>query len=146
VAERVTITGLGTKADGIAEGAHGPLFVPYALPGETVAIERSGGRAQLVGIETAKRLTFTADEVSGSEAVALGLAGSVSDSPYDDAHALAGRLAERRPEALAAAKRLFDSRWSSSDLRTFASERWEQARLLPGAMSTLRRMRGSRTE
>jgi enoyl-CoA hydratase/carnithine racemase len=102
--------------------------------------------AQLVGIETAKRLTFMADEVSGTEAVVLGLAGSVSDSPHDDAHALAARFAERRPEALAAAKRLFDSRWSSGDLRTFASERWEQARLLPGAMSALRAMRGSRTE
>jgi enoyl-CoA hydratase/carnithine racemase len=102
--------------------------------------------AQLVGIEAAKRLTFTAEEVTGEEAVGLGLAGSASDTPHETALELAGRLAERRPEALAAAKRLFDGRWSSGNLRTFASERWEQARLLPGAMAGLRRLRGSRTE
>lgn len=102
--------------------------------------------AQLVGIETAKRLTYTAEEISGDEAVRLGLAGSLSEAPYEAAHELVGQLAERRLEALAAAKRLFDARWSSGPLRTFASERWEQARLLPGAMSSLRRLHGSRTE
>ncbi len=51
--ERVTITRLGAKADGIAESASGPVFVPKALPGETVTIERDGSRANLIGIETA---------------------------------------------------------------------------------------------
>jgi enoyl-CoA hydratase/carnithine racemase len=102
--------------------------------------------AQLVGIETAKRLTYTAEEISGTEAVRLGLAGSASEAPFDAAHALAERLSEKRPEALAAAKRLFDARWSSGNLHTFATERWEQAKLLPGAMANLRRLRGSRTE
>lgn len=101
--------------------------------------------SQLVGIETAKRLTFTAEEFSGEQAVTLGLAGAVSDTPLDDALLLAHRIAERRPEAVAAAKRLFDSRWSSGALSTFAAERWAQARLLPGAMASLRRLRGSRT-
>lgn len=102
--------------------------------------------SQLVGIETAKHLTFTAEEFSGEQAVAFGLAGTVSDTPRDDALALARRIAERRPEAVAAAKRLFDSRWSSGDRSTFAAERWAQARLLPGIMMGLRRLRGSRTE
>ena len=53
MAERVTITRLGAKADGIAESASGPVFVPKALPGETVTIERDGQRAHLVSIETA---------------------------------------------------------------------------------------------
>jgi enoyl-CoA hydratase/carnithine racemase len=102
--------------------------------------DMSGIRAltQLVGIETAKRLTFTADEFTGADAGRLGLAGTVTDSPLDEAFALAGRIAERRPEAVAAAKRLFDRRWSSGDRRTFAAERWAQLRLLPGAMKPLR--------
>ncbi|WP_419703803.1 crotonase/enoyl-CoA hydratase family protein [Promicromonospora sp. NFX87] len=102
--------------------------------------DMSGIRAltQLVGIETAKRLTFTAEEFTGADAGRLGLAGTVTDSPLDEAFALAGRIAERRPEAVAAAKRLFDRRWSSGDRRTFAAERWAQLRLLPGAMKPLR--------
>lgn len=102
--------------------------------------DMSGIRAltQLVGIETAKRLTFTAEEFTGADAGRLGLAGTVTDSPLDEAFALAGRIAERRPEAVAAAKQLFDRRWSSGDRRTFAAERWAQLRLLPGAMRSLR--------
>lgn len=53
MAEQVTITRLGAKADGIAEGTSGPIFVPYALPGETVTIERDDGRAHLVDVVTA---------------------------------------------------------------------------------------------
>src|SRR5215211_210055 len=52
VAERVTITRLGARADGVADGESGPIFVPYALPGETVAVERDGERAHLVAVET----------------------------------------------------------------------------------------------
>ena len=33
MAERVTIARLGAKADGIAETASGPIFVPFALAG-----------------------------------------------------------------------------------------------------------------
>jgi 23S rRNA (uracil1939-C5)-methyltransferase len=51
LAEQVTITRLGAKADGIAETASGPLFVPFALPGETVTIEREGARAHLVSVD-----------------------------------------------------------------------------------------------
>jgi enoyl-CoA hydratase/carnithine racemase len=103
--------------------------------------DMSGIRAltQLVGIETAKRLTFTAEEFTGDDAVRLGLAGTVTDTPLEEAFALAGRIAERRPEAVAAAKRLFDRQWSTGDRRTFAAERREQLRLLPGAMRTLQR-------
>jgi len=51
VAEQVTITRLGAKADGIAESGTGPVFVPYTLPGETVTIERDGQRARLVSVD-----------------------------------------------------------------------------------------------
>ena len=35
-AQTVTISSLGAKGDGVAHGADGPVFVPFALPGETV--------------------------------------------------------------------------------------------------------------
>ncbi|WP_324617318.1 class I SAM-dependent RNA methyltransferase [Microvirga alba] len=50
--EQVTIMRLGAKADGIAESTGGPVFVPYALPGETVTIERDGARARLLSVDT----------------------------------------------------------------------------------------------
>ncbi|MCP2262970.1 crotonase/enoyl-CoA hydratase family protein [Promicromonospora thailandica] len=103
--------------------------------------DMSGIRAltQLVGIETAKRLTLTADEVTGADAARLGLAGTVTDTPREEAFVLAARIAEHRPAAVAAAKRLFDRHWSAGDLRTFAAERRAQLRLLPGAMRSLKR-------
>src|SRR3954467_15683984 len=39
----LTIETLGAKGDGVARPDHGdPLFVPFALPGERVAVERIG--------------------------------------------------------------------------------------------------------
>ena len=34
--ERLTIVALGHRGDGIADGPDGPIYVPDALPGETV--------------------------------------------------------------------------------------------------------------
>jgi 23S rRNA (uracil1939-C5)-methyltransferase len=51
VAERALIERIGHRGDGIAETANGPIFVPYALPGETVLVERQGPRARLVEVE-----------------------------------------------------------------------------------------------
>lgn len=98
--------------------------------------------SELVGIETAKRLTMTAEIISGEEAARLGLVGQVDEQPYDAARAVAELLARRSPDALAAAKRLFDTRWRSSVRRTFARERWEQTKLLLGANSRIARVAG----
>jgi len=37
--EQVVITSIGHRGDGVADGADGPLYVPNALPGETVEVE-----------------------------------------------------------------------------------------------------------
>lgn len=90
--------------------------------------------SELTGMETARRLTLTAEEFSGTEAVRLGLASSASADPLTEARALAGTIAGHRPEAVRAAKRLLDRTWRRGPLRTFAAERAAQLRLLPGAM------------
>jgi 23S rRNA (uracil1939-C5)-methyltransferase len=41
--ERLTIDRLGRRGDGIADGPNGPIYVPGALPGETVEVERVPG-------------------------------------------------------------------------------------------------------
>ena len=60
----------------------------------------------LVRLDIAKELTFTGRVVSGTEAVALGLATRVSERPREDALALAREIAGRSPDAVRAAKQL----------------------------------------
>ena len=62
----------------------------------------------LVRLDVAKELTFTGRIVSGTEAVALGLATRVADSPLEAAFDLAREIAGRSPHAVRAAKRLLD--------------------------------------
>lgn len=88
--------------------------------------------SQLVGIDVAKKLTMTAEKISGDRAQELGLATEVADDPVAAAYALAGGLAGRSPDALASAKRLFDDTWHAGPRRTFVRERIEQLGLLFG--------------
>jgi 23S rRNA (uracil1939-C5)-methyltransferase len=53
MAEVVTVAALGAGGDAVAEVGGAPVFVPFALPGETVAIERAGNRGRLVRVVTA---------------------------------------------------------------------------------------------
>lgn len=47
---RVTIERLGPRGEGVADTPAGRLYVPYALPGETVSVDCEGERGTLVGI------------------------------------------------------------------------------------------------
>lgn len=51
--QMLTVTRLGHLGDGIAETSGGPVFVPFALPGETVTGEVAGGRMAAPRIEAA---------------------------------------------------------------------------------------------
>ncbi|MFT4184515.1 MAG: class I SAM-dependent RNA methyltransferase [Rhizobium sp.] len=51
--ETVTIQKLGAQGDGIAQGADGPVYVPFTLPGETVAIARIKHQGTLMSIASA---------------------------------------------------------------------------------------------
>jgi enoyl-CoA hydratase/carnithine racemase len=66
---------------------------------------------RLVRIDIAKELTFTGRVVSGTEAAALGLVTSVSEDPLASATELAREIAGRSPDAVRAAKKLYDSAW-----------------------------------
>lgn len=46
--EQLVITSVGHHGDGIAQTDGGAVFVSYALPGETVEVERRGDRAEIV--------------------------------------------------------------------------------------------------
>lgn len=50
---RLLIDRIGQRGDGIADTDAGPVFVPYALPGETIIAEVDGERGRLVAVENA---------------------------------------------------------------------------------------------
>jgi enoyl-CoA hydratase/carnithine racemase len=70
---------------------------------------------RLVPIDVAKELTFSGRIVSGIEASALGLVTRTADDPLSAAHALADEIAQKSPDAVRAAKRLYNETWNSSD-------------------------------
>ncbi|GGF40548.1 enoyl-CoA hydratase/isomerase family protein [Marmoricola endophyticus] len=89
--------------------------------------------AELVGIDTAKRLTMTGQLLTGTQAEAKGLVTELATDPLAASFDLAHELARRSPDALAAAKRLFNGHWRSGVRRVLAAERVEQAALLAAA-------------
>ena len=70
---------------------------------------------RLVPIDVAKELTFTGRVVSGSDALALGLVTRIADDPLASALALADEIAQKSPDAVRAAKRLYNETWVSDD-------------------------------
>jgi enoyl-CoA hydratase/carnithine racemase len=70
---------------------------------------------RLVSIDVAKELTFSGRIVSGSEGFELGLVTRTAEDPLSAALALADEIAQRSPDAVRAAKRLYDETWASDD-------------------------------
>ncbi|MHB8656373.1 MAG: crotonase/enoyl-CoA hydratase family protein [Solirubrobacteraceae bacterium] len=87
---------------------------------------------RLVGIDAAKELTYTARVFNGMEASSLGVVTRVADDPLAEATVLAREIASRSPDAVRAAKRLFDESWTGPASETLALE----ARLQMGLIGT----------
>lgn len=79
--------------------------------------------SQLVRADVAKELTFTARVFDGREAHALGLATRLSETPYDDALAMAHDIAGRSPDAVRGAKALINGLMHIQAEHQFAEER-----------------------
>ncbi len=85
---------------------------------------------RLVSIDVAKELTFTARIVEGREAATLGLVTRLADDPLAAARELAAEIAGRSPDAVRAAKRLYDESWTGSAPDTLRLEAELQRGLL----------------
>lgn len=83
--------------------------------------------------DVARELTFTGRIVSGTEAQALGLATRVSDDPLEDARRTACQVAAGNPDAVRAAKRLFNAASPVDAARVLVAEAFEQQRLIGSA-------------
>jgi len=77
---------------------------------------------RLVGLDVAKELTFTARIVSGTEAVALGLATRVADDPRAEALRLAREIAGKNPHAIRGSKKLLNLAGTVSLAEGFKAE------------------------
>jgi enoyl-CoA hydratase/carnithine racemase len=94
-----------------------------------------GGIALLRGLvrdDVARELTYTARQVSGTEAAALGLATRTADDPYAAAMTLAAQIAAASPRAVRGAKRLFGLAPDASAAQILLAESREQEPLLHG--------------
>jgi enoyl-CoA hydratase/carnithine racemase len=85
---------------------------------------------RLVGIDVAKELTYTARVLSGEEATRLGLVTRLAADPLAEAKALAAEIATRSPDAVRAAKRLFDDSWTAPPVESLSLEAALQRRLI----------------
>jgi enoyl-CoA hydratase/carnithine racemase len=85
---------------------------------------------RLVAIDVAKELTFTGRVFTGEEALRLGVVTRVSEDPLASARALAAEIAGRSPDAVRAAKRLFEEAWSEPAEATLALEAELQGTLI----------------
>jgi enoyl-CoA hydratase/carnithine racemase len=78
---------------------------------------------RLVGVDVAKELTWTGRTVTGDEAVQLGLATRASETPLDDALALAHEIAGKNPFAVRGIKTLLDQSGRVALAQQYADER-----------------------
>ncbi|MDQ3177890.1 MAG: crotonase/enoyl-CoA hydratase family protein [Actinomycetota bacterium] len=85
---------------------------------------------RLVRPDIAKELTFSARLIDGTEAAALGLVTRLSETPRDDALAMAADLAQRSPDAVRGAKALFGRLLDEHAAEQFAAERETIGRLV----------------
>jgi enoyl-CoA hydratase/carnithine racemase len=77
---------------------------------------------RLVGLDVAKELALTGRMVKGDEAVRLGLATRLSDTPLDDALALARQIAANDPHAVRGTKALLNMAGQVSLAEGFKAE------------------------
>ena len=84
----------------------------------------------LAPLDVAKELTFTGRVLSGSEAMDLGLVTRVEEDPHAAAMDLAREIAGKSPDAVRAAKRLFESSWHADERDGLALEASLQTALI----------------
>ena len=85
---------------------------------------------RLVGPDVAKELTWTGRNVSGDEAARLGLATRTSESPLEDALALAREIAGKSPHAIRGVKQLIDQSGAVPLAKQYEDERRTIASLI----------------
>lgn len=87
---------------------------------------------ELVAKDVALKLAMTAEVISAQTALEYGLITGVSDEPLHQAMQLAGQVAERSPDAVAAVKKLYQKSWFKAEWLMLARESYYQIKILLG--------------
>lgn len=87
----------------------------------------------ILPMDVAKQLTFTGQVLNGHEAQQLGLVTQVADDPYAAAMNIARDIATKSPEAIRAAKQLFETAWHADAKTGLELEAELQAGLIGSA-------------
>lgn len=84
----------------------------------------------MVRDDVLRELVYTAREFDSEAALAHGFVTRISDTPREDAHALARAIADRNPDAIRGAKRLANAAFDSSAEDILVAESVEQAAVI----------------
>ena len=87
----------------------------------------------LLPMDVAKQLTFTGQVLSGKEAQELGLVTQVAEDPHTQAMNMAREIAGKSPDAIRAAKQLFETAWHADAKTGLELEAELQAGLIGSA-------------
>ena len=87
----------------------------------------------ILPMDVAKQLTFTGQVLNGHEAQQVGLVTQVADDPYAAAMNMARDIATKSPEAIRAAKQLFETAWHADAKTGLELEAELQAGLIGSA-------------
>jgi len=85
--------------------------------------------SRLTRVDIAQELTMTGRFFTGQEGAEYGLISKVSNTPLDEAEALARVICEKSPDAIAATKFLFKKTWKQDTRMALLWERLTQLRL-----------------
>jgi len=85
---------------------------------------------RLVRADVAKWLTYTGQVLMGAEAEQLGIVTWLDERPLERAQRVAREIATKSPDAVRAAKRLFDEAWTGAAEETLALEASSQLGLI----------------
>lgn len=91
----------------------------------------------LLRLDEAKLLTWTARIFAADEAHSLGLVGEIAEDPNASALVLAEQLMQQSPDALAAGKFLLQSAWQGSEWGALRAERIRQRQMLTAPNQTV---------
>ena len=92
----------------------------------------------LLNQDIAKKLAMTAEELTGEQALALGLITELDQQPLEKAWQLATQICRQSPDAVSAVKRLYNKSWWSRPGTALARESGYQLRVLAGKNQKLK--------
>jgi len=92
---------------------------------------------ELVPIDVAKELTYTGRVISGTEAAALHLVTRCVENPLEEAEKVAAEIVNGNPDAVAAAKKMYQKNWIDATEKEALNREMELQKTLLGSWNQM---------